>query len=56
MRDMQVTNFNLRRAMQERQRAARSFTEEARRHHLELAAIFEARAAERAPQQPAASN
>ena len=44
---MRVSNFNQRRAAQERDRAARAVTEQARQHHLELAAIFEARAQER---------
>ena len=50
MRDMEVRSFNLRRAAQERQRAQRAFTEEARRMHLELAAIFEGRAEARLAQ------
>jgi hypothetical protein len=45
---MKVRSYNLRRAEAERQRAIRALTEEARRTHLELAAIFEARAEARA--------
>lgn len=41
---MSEISFNQRRAAQERQRAARALSEEARRMHLELAAIFEGRA------------
>ena len=44
---MEVKSFNLRRAAQERQRAARALSDEARRMHLELAEIFEARSASR---------
>ena len=47
---MGVKSFNLRRAAQERQRAERALSEEARRMHLELAAIFESRAEVRAAQ------
>ncbi len=45
---MRVSNFNMRRARQERERASRAVTEQARQHHLDLAAIFDARAEERA--------
>ena len=38
------TQHNLRRAAEERRKAARALTEEARRTHLDLAEIFEARA------------
>ena len=45
---MRVSGFNRRRAEQERQLAARAVTEQARQLHLDLAAIFDARAQERA--------
>ena len=45
---MRVSGFNRRRAQQERQLAERAVTEQARQHHLDLAAIFDARAKERA--------
>ena len=45
---MRISGFNRRRAEQERQLAARAVTEQARQLHLDLAAIFDARAAERA--------
>ena len=38
------SQHNLRRAAEERRKAARALTEEARRTHLDLAEIFEARA------------
>ena len=48
---MDVRRFNMRRAEEERQKAASADSEEARRGHDELAAIFEARAAARAAQE-----
>ena len=45
---MRISGFNRRRAEQERQLAARAVTEQARQLHLDLAAIFDARAQERA--------
>ena len=44
---MRVKGYNLRRAEQERQKAARALTGEARQMHLDLAEIFEDRAATR---------
>lgn len=41
---MDTRSYDLRRAEQERYRASRALTEEARQTHLELAAIFDARA------------
>ena len=51
---MDVRNFNIRRAEEERRKAATAENEEARKGHDELAAIFEARAAARASQERAA--
>ena len=45
---MEVKRFNLRRAEEERRKAASAEDEAARNGHNELAAIFEARAARRA--------
>ena len=42
---MHASNYFVRRAEQERQKAARALTDQARRMHLELAEIFETRAA-----------
>ena len=42
---MEVKRFNMRRAEEERQKAASAASEEARKGHDELARIFEARAA-----------
>jgi hypothetical protein len=50
---MDVTRFNRLRAEEERRKAASAESEEARRGHDELAAIFEARAAARAAQEQA---
>ena len=47
---MDVTRFNRRRAEEERRKAAAADSDEARKGHDELAAIFEARAAARAAQ------
>lgn len=54
---MDFRHFNLRRAEQERLKAEAAATEEARQGHLEIARIFEARAAglaERSPEPAAA--
>lgn len=53
---MDVRRFNMRRAEEERQKAASAESEEARRGHDELAAIFEARAAARAAQEQASGS
>ena len=42
---MEFRQFNLRRAEQERRKAEAAATEETRQGHLEIARIFEARAA-----------
>lgn len=44
---MDVKSFNLRRAEEERQKAAAAESEDARKGHDELARIFASRAAER---------
>jgi hypothetical protein len=53
---MDVKRFNMRRAEEERRKAAAAENDEARRGHDELAAIFEARAAARAPEKQASGN
>ena len=49
---MDFRHFNLRRAEQERRKAEAAATEEVRQGHLEIARIFEARAAGLAERRP----